>query len=687
MKSEKWISGGVAVVLGFLLSFSGVGCLASAFSLDVDMGTLGMVCALVCLTGGACYLFRQGDAIVASILALVLGFLWRRGTLTSGFETLAYEISLRYDGGYGWGTIGRASGSVLTALALLGTAVALSTTRTICRRGAVTPVLTLALIPLMLCMVVTDTVPGGGYLACMILSMLLLILTQGSRKLDDHQANMLTAMVALPLILMVALLFRMFPQDSYVNHAEEWSEQLILWVTGLPERWKGEAEEDGKLSGTVDISVENVDLTQQGPRKQYTYAVMTVNAPTTGTLYLREQDFDGYTGQNWESTRSRKEMFAQNSDLDWTFAGNVEISTRRTKNNLFYPYYTGKGQFLLEGGHIANSDGTTVYSLAQYTLPGNWRNNLSTLPDKSVSGLSQYRKLPENTRIWAEGLLNSVLTDEATDTEIAQTIAQYVRSSATYDLNTPKMDEGYDDFARWFLTESDTGYCVHYATAAAVLLRAAGVEARYVTGYMAEVRAGEDTVVTEAQAHAWVEYYESRLGLWVVLEATPGAGNIGQPETEDSQSTESTDASTSETTRQTEPGQTTPDTTPEEETTPVSQTPERKPISPHWLWLLLPVGLAGQIGIRRALRRRRMRSKAPNARALLLWQEATLLGRLLKTPVPAQLEALAQKAKYSQHTLTPPELMVLEGWIREAKRRFREKPWYWKLLMETLYAI
>lgn len=690
MKSEKWISAGVAMTLAFLLSFGGTGCLVSAFSLDMSMGALALGCALASLGGGLCYLHRRGDAIAASILALLLGYLWRRGTLVSGFETLAYAISLRYDGGYGWGILGQDSGNLLTAVVLLGGSVALSATRTVCRRGAVTPTLTFALVPLMLCMVVTDTVPGGGYLACLILSMLLLLLTQGSRKLDPRQANMLTAMVLIPLVLGLGLLFWAVPQDGYVNHAGEWSEAIIRWVTDLPERWK-DGGDDQKHPVTVDITPESVDLTQQGPRKQYTYAVMTVNAPTSGTLYLREQDFDTYTGTGWESTKRRKEMFAQNADLDWTFAGNVEITTRRIKNNLFYPYYTGKGQFLLEGGHIANEDEATTYSLAQYTLPGDWKNDLASLPDQSLASLSHFRKLPDNTRIWAEGLLNSILTDEVTDTEIAQTIGEYVRNSAEYDLNTPKMDEGYDDFARWFLTESDTGYCVHYATAAAVLLRAAGVEARYVTGYMTWANAGVDTVVTEAEAHAWVEYYESRLGVWVVLEATAVSGTIGQPETEDSQTTESTGASTGESTGETgeesEPSQSATDPLPGEETTPEPETPKRKPISKHWLWLLVPVGLVGQVVIRRGLRRRKLRKKAPNARALALWQEATVLGRLLKVPVPDQLEALAQKAKYSQYTLTTPEMMVLEGWIREAKRRFREKPWYWKLLMEALYAI
>lgn len=697
MKTEKWVSSGISVALAFLLSFGGAGCLISAFSLDVNMASLALGCILIAIGGGLCYLHRRGDAIAASILALVLGYLWRRGALVSGFETLAYELSLRYDGGYGWGTIGQRGGSVTTALLLLAADVSLSTTRSVNRQGSAFPVLTIALLPLMLCTVVTDTVPGEGYLGLLLFGMLLLLLTQSLRKNDHRQANILTAMVALPLALGLGLLFLAVPQDDYVNHAEDWSQELVQWVSEIPERWQEITDVDASV---VDTQEESVDLTEQGPKKQYTYTVMTVTAPTTGTLYLRGQDFDVYTGTDWSSTESRKELFAEENTVDWHSAGTVDIRTRRVQSLLYYPYYTGKGQFLLEGGCVANGDGTSSYSLFQYALPPDWETGLSALPDQNVSALSRYRTLPEDTQSWAQPLVQSILTTETTDTEIAHAIGNYVRSCAAYDLNTPKMDEAYEDFAQWFLTESDTGYCVHFATAATVLLRAAGVEARYVTGYMVSVQAGVETTVTADRGHAWVEYYESRLGIWMVLEATPGMEGAGQPGQESSRATEDTEASEGTAPQQTpstQPGQATEDTgaqqtRPQEPTEQDSQTDDAESAGGSWLWILLALllvsaAVVGQMELRRGLRRRQLRQAAPNPRALALWQQVCLLARLLKLPIPEELEALAQKARYSQHTLTPQELTVFEGWIREAKRQFRDRPLYWKLLMNILFAI
>lgn len=112
--------------------------------------------------------------------------------------------------------------------------------------------------------------------------------------------------------------------------------------------------------------------------------------------------------------------------------------------------------------------------------------------------------------------------------ELPQAVTEFVRSSARYDLDTPSMPAGQSDFAAWFLTESDTGYCVHFAAATAAMLRALQVPARVVTGYLVDAEAGNWTEVTMDNAHAWAEYYCWGLG-WVPLEATPPDGVDSHP--------------------------------------------------------------------------------------------------------------------------------------------------------------
>jgi hypothetical protein len=56
-----------------------------------------------------------------------------------------------------------------------------------------------------------------------------------------------------------------------------------------------------------------------------------------------------------------------------------------------------------------------------------------------------------------------------------------------------------------------------------------------------------------------------------------------------------------------------------------------------------------------------------NRRALACWREVRRYKRVLKLPVPQELEQLAEKAVFSQHTLTGEELLVLEAWLKDAR--------------------
>ena len=74
--------------------------------------------------------------------------------------------------------------------------------------------------------------------------------------------------------------------------------------------------------------------------------------------------------------------------------------------------------------------------------------------------------------------------------------------------------------------------------------------------------------------------------------------------------------------------------------------------------------------------------------ALKLWQEAILLTRLLgKARPPRALERLAQKAKFSQHTLTPEELETLKVYLTESQTQLQERAWYMQLIYRYVYVI
>jgi transglutaminase-like putative cysteine protease len=79
------------------------------------------------------------------------------------------------------------------------------------------------------------------------------------------------------------------------------------------------------------------------------------------------------------------------------------------------------------------------------------------------------------------------------------------------------------DPAEHFL-ETRTGYCVHFATALALLCRAAGVPARVATGFQLHDPDEDGSfLVRNSDAHAWVEVWFGPEHGWRVYDATPGA--------------------------------------------------------------------------------------------------------------------------------------------------------------------
>lgn len=71
-----------------------------------------------------------------------------------------------------------------------------------------------------------------------------------------------------------------------------------------------------------------------------------------------------------------------------------------------------------------------------------------------------------------------------------------------------------------FLFESRSGFCEQYASAMAILLRAAGIPSRVAMGYTAGFENSDYRTITTQNAHAWVEVFFPGSG-WVQFDPTP----------------------------------------------------------------------------------------------------------------------------------------------------------------------
>ena len=714
MKHEKWLSCLIGAILAFGIAIGGVGCLVTAFGLDpVDMTAVTVLCGVCAVVTAVCFSLRRGGPVLAAAAAVLIGYLLREGTLLLHIESLLYKISKIYDMGYGWGTVWW-SGEELTqvpvtgALGLLGGIVALGTAETVCRRKSAFFTVVIGFLPLAACFVVTDTVPDTPWLWLMTACIALLLLTQTVRRNDPKAGVRLTAMLLIPVMLGSMLLFWLNPQQEYRYRLQKVQKVVMDWVSDLP---FVVTTPDGNLTIVLDGVVDaQVDLTQVGPKTLLRYPVMDVVAEKGGLIYLRGQSLDVYSGIGWGASEvsTGKDMFFPARNLQ--SGGRLTVSMRIAHSRMYIPYYIDSS-YDMTNGAIANEGGLQDYSYQVMVPKSGYKNIYSSgTVDADRPILYQCLLLPDSTRKAAETILDEIFAGAIMPRDVVNTerivalLQTYVQQSAKYSLNTPQMPEDEKDFAIWFLRESETGYCVHFASALVVLLRAAGIPARYVTGYTFEAVGGSKTVVRAADAHAWVEYLDPNTG-WTVLDATPpqwmedDTDTPTQPATEPEPTQDATQLTTEPEPTQ---GATQPKPTDPQDsvaaTTPVDGDGpgEEKTEDIGWLWTVLKAAawaagivgfLAGQYGLRRMLRRKKLRKGHRNTRALACWRETKRMARLTGQTPPEELEALAEKAKFSQHTLSAAELLEFDLWLEQARNQLKERPWIVRLVMRLIWAV
>ncbi|MCU1571697.1 MAG: hypothetical protein JWR33_2438 [Naasia sp.] len=145
-------------------------------------------------------------------------------------------------------------------------------------------------------------------------------------------------------------------------------------------------------------------------------------------------------------------------------------------------------------------------------------------------GFERYLALPDDLPAIISDTAATVTADAETPYDQAVALQAYLRSTQfEYDEETPARAADGDSFdvLATFL-EAKTGYCVHFASAMAVLARDLGIPARIAVGYQpGDRRIGEAGVfeVTTHDLHAWPELYFEGVG-WTRFEPTPGRGDV-----------------------------------------------------------------------------------------------------------------------------------------------------------------
>lgn len=679
MTREKLFSALWAFLLSLALSTAAVMCVVTAFQMGIDTGYLLRTCLVAALVSTFCYSLPLG-LIPPGIGAVLLGYLWQNGTLEASVEAFLNRLTRQYDKAYSWGIIRwgyrvaeEMEPDILFVLCILGALIAMVCAWTVCRRRTVFPVMGLSLITIATCFVVTDTVPDSPWLYLLLLCFLLLMMTGTVRRQDEKQGNRLSLYLTPVAALALLILFAAVSPTGYSGQTA--AKNLVDSVLNSDSMQLLLGRVDDSTDANADANT--VDLKSVGYRVDTHAQVLQVTAPYTGTVYLRGRAMDVYDGVSWtQSDIDYRALYWPGSQLE--SIGELTVTTRFAHRMLYTPYYVTTSDSRDISTGMLNEKSLTEYSFSCRRSPSTAE--LSATQGKQQD-LDSYIQLDDTVRKWAVPLASRIFPSDQTVYQTAQAIASYVRNSARYDTRTSRMPTSQKNFAKWFLEESDTGYCVHFATAATVLLQAAGIPARYVTGYYAQVQEGETVTVYSDQAHAWAEYWLPGFG-WTVLEATPSDFSGQQTQTEQTV----TDVTAPELDQPTKPADTLPTETP-------APSPEKESKSVLWvLWsvaalcLLLMIA-EGQYRLRRRLRQKRLNAADTNQKALLYWQETVVCANLLDEQPDKKLFRLAEMAKFSQYTLTEAQLQQFEDCLQTAQEKLRHHNIFRRFYYRFLLAV
>jgi len=240
--------------------------------------------------------------------------------------------------------------------------------------------------------------------------------------------------------------------------------------------------------------------------------------PPPDELYWRGPVLWWTNGRDWKTGFKQNRAIAQRNlqvtDQPYDYSITLEPHNERWLFALDLPIDTPPQAFM-------NSD---YQLLAHKPIRQRLRYQLRSYTHYRAYALtvSQYRlslRLPKGQHPRTRALANQWQQENSEPAAIVQRALQYFNQAPFVYTYTPPLllNDPVDEF----LFKTRRGFCEHYAVAFTVLMRAAGIPARIVTGYLGgQINPiGNYLIVRQRDAHAWSEVWLQDKG-WVRIDPT-----------------------------------------------------------------------------------------------------------------------------------------------------------------------
>lgn len=285
-----------------------------------------------------------------------------------------------------------------------------------------------------------------------------------------------------------------------------------------------------------------------------------LDPPPSVRFYWRARTFDTYANGQWLSTIDTNFDFdPENGNLlassgQGRWQGSFEIVSAVHMGTIFTPvqpiWVSRQGQVQ----YVVNPDNTldiSSFIASPAISPGEVYQVTASISAPTITEMRQagvnypqwvtqrYLQLPDNISDRTRQLAEDLTAGLETPYDKAAAITQYLRQNITYVETIEGQPRPGQEVIDWFLFDLKQGFCNYYATAEIILLRLAGVPARWAVGYAQGELITDETLpeqggerliysVIHKDAHAWPEVFFPGIG-WVEFEPTVGQPDINRP--------------------------------------------------------------------------------------------------------------------------------------------------------------
>jgi transglutaminase-like putative cysteine protease len=280
---------------------------------------------------------------------------------------------------------------------------------------------------------------------------------------------------------------------------------------------------------------------------------------TEDKLKWRARTYDTYAGDAWAQTKTTTFDVAPGESILEGLPEDPKEETTRPLSLSVTPVKYEQGLMLVPGTPVSADqrtelvvsgsqgwfaavrmgDGRVPYSVEARTLDLGDSQELITGHRLEAAGTGyppEIRELYTGVPAGAIGpdareLLDTILEQAGTTNpyRLAVFMQDYLQNNQDFHYNTDISGISCDAGAVECFARTKEGYCLHYASTMAILLRAAvpdkPIPTRLVQGFLPGERIGNTETVENLNAHAWVEVYFPGYG-WIPFDPT---GGVGQP--------------------------------------------------------------------------------------------------------------------------------------------------------------